>query len=112
MTQESPSRLSASGNLRNVCRKLGKNESQSIYCFFEFGKAIVIRLNELLEKGQKKPREKLNQEVHKYFPDGTSLILGNQASRDLQRHEKAEFRAPSIMPRYFYVIVRYFYDAS
>ncbi|RHZ69852.1 hypothetical protein Glove_277g10 [Diversispora epigaea] len=75
MSQESPGRLSASGNLRNVCRKLGKNESQNIYCYFEFGKAIVIRLNELLEKGQKKPREKLNQEIHKYFPDGTSLIL-------------------------------------
>ncbi|CAI2193769.1 8782_t:CDS:2 [Funneliformis geosporum] len=48
-------------------------DSQIIYCYYEFGLALTIRLNELIKKWQKKMRKKLNDEVHKHFPPGTTL---------------------------------------
>ncbi|CAI2192482.1 16457_t:CDS:2 [Funneliformis geosporum] len=59
--------------LRKICRKVGKADSQIIYCYYEFGLALTIRLNELIKKWQKKMRKKLNDEVHKHFPPGTTL---------------------------------------
>src|SRR3954471_3671892 len=68
LPQDQPSVL-----LRKLCQKVGKADSQAIYCFYEFGLALIIRLNESIEKEQKKARHKLNKEVQSYFPPGTSI---------------------------------------
>ncbi|RHZ72515.1 hypothetical protein Glove_242g97 [Diversispora epigaea] len=50
-----------------LCRKIGKADSETIYWYYEFGLALTIRLNELIENGQKRVRKKLNDEVHRHF---------------------------------------------
>ncbi|RIA99397.1 hypothetical protein C1645_730852 [Glomus cerebriforme] len=61
--------------LRKLCRKVGKSDSHTIYSYYEFGLELTIRLNEYIEKGQKKPRNKLNKEVQGYFPLSTPLTI-------------------------------------
>ncbi|CAG8612746.1 7826_t:CDS:2, partial [Acaulospora morrowiae] len=40
--------------LRKLCRKIGKADSETIYWYYEFGLALTIRINELVENGQKR----------------------------------------------------------
>jgi len=40
--------------LSKLCRKVSRADSETIYWYYEFGLAITIRLNELIENGQKK----------------------------------------------------------
>ena len=60
--------------LHKLCQKVGKFDSHTIYSYYEFGLVLTIHLNEYIEKGQKKPRNKLNKEVQGYFSLGTPLI--------------------------------------
>ncbi len=55
--------------------KVGKADSYAIYCYYEFGLAVINRLNELIEQRQKRARNKLNMEVQRYLPAGTSLAM-------------------------------------
>jgi hypothetical protein len=68
--QDQPSTI-----LQKLSRKVGKADSHAIYCYYEFGLAVIIRLNELIEQGQKRARHKLNTEVQRYLPAGTSLAV-------------------------------------
>jgi len=68
--QDQPSTI-----LRKLSRKVGKADSYAIYCYYEFGLAVINRLNELIEQGQKRARNKLNTEVQRYLPAGTSLAM-------------------------------------
>jgi hypothetical protein len=68
--QDQPSTI-----LLKLSRKVGKADSYAIYCYYEFGLAVINRLNELIEKGQKRARNKLNTEVQRYLPAGTSLAV-------------------------------------
>jgi len=47
--QDQPSTI-----LRKLSRKVGKADSYAIYCYYEFGLAVINRLNELIEQGQKR----------------------------------------------------------
>ena len=40
--------------LRKLSRRVGKADSNAIYCYYEFGLALTLRLNELIGKGQKR----------------------------------------------------------
>ncbi|CAG8708198.1 8905_t:CDS:2, partial [Funneliformis caledonium] len=68
--QDQPSTI-----LRKLSRKVSKADSYAIYCYYEFGLAVINRLNELIEQGQKRARNKLNTKVQKYLPAGTSLVV-------------------------------------
>ena len=68
--QDQPSTI-----LRKLSRKVGKADSYAIYCYYEFGLAVINRLNELIEQGQKRARNKLNTEIQRYLPAGTSLAV-------------------------------------
>ena len=68
--QDQPSTI-----LRKLSRKVGKADSYAIYCYYKFGLAVINRLNELIEQGQKRARNKLNTEVQRYLPAGTLTIF-------------------------------------
>ncbi|GBB83675.1 hypothetical protein RclHR1_10370012 [Rhizophagus clarus] len=68
--QDQPSTI-----LQKLSQKVGKADSYAIYCYYEFGLAVINRLNELLEQGQKRARHKLNTEVQRYLPAGTFLAV-------------------------------------
>jgi len=53
--------------LFKLCWKVSRADFKTIYWYYEFGLAITIHLNELIENGQKKMREMLNNEVLSYF---------------------------------------------
>ena len=61
--------------LRKLSQRVGKADSNAIYCYYEFGLAVTLRLNELIGKGQKRAQHALNKEVQNYLPLGTSLAM-------------------------------------
>ncbi|CAI2185915.1 15443_t:CDS:2 [Funneliformis geosporum] len=61
--------------LRKLYQKISKTDFYAIYCYYEFGLAVINRLNELIEKEQKKARNKLNMKVQRYLPADTSLVV-------------------------------------
>jgi hypothetical protein len=61
--------------LQKLSRKVSKADSYAIYCYYEFGLAVINRLNELIEQGQKRAQNKLNTKVQRYLPAGTSLAV-------------------------------------
>ncbi|GBB88518.1 hypothetical protein RclHR1_15040004 [Rhizophagus clarus] len=48
-SQDQPSTI-----LQKLSRKVGKADSYAIYCYYEFGLAVINHLNELIEQGQKR----------------------------------------------------------
>ncbi|CAG8526550.1 15939_t:CDS:1 [Acaulospora colombiana] len=79
------SSLIPSESLHHLCRKICRPETQSISCYFEFGKALKDRLDGLIEKRFVNARETLNKEVLRNFPAGTSL---NFAKRKMEKARK------------------------
>ncbi|CAG8826558.1 3360_t:CDS:2 [Gigaspora margarita] len=53
--------------------------------YYEFGLAVIIRLNELIEKGQKRARHKLNMDVLSYLPPGTSLAVAKDKIKKVRK---------------------------
>ena len=68
--QDQPSTI-----LQKLSWKVGKADSNVIYCYYKFGLTLTLRLNELIGKGQKRAWNKLNTEVQRYLPAGTSLAV-------------------------------------
>src|SRR4051794_36435470 len=61
--------------LRKLSQRVSKANFNAIYCYYEFGLALTLRLNELIGKGQKKAQHALNKEVQSYLPPGISLVM-------------------------------------
>ena len=81
--------------LRKLSRRVGKADSNAIYCYYEFGLAVINRLNELIEKGQKRARNKLNTEVQRYLPAGTSLAVAKDKIKKARKMVKLFSDDPS-----------------
>ncbi|CAG8673060.1 7016_t:CDS:1, partial [Acaulospora morrowiae] len=62
-------------SLQHLCRKVCKQENQTISCYYKFGKALKDRLDEFIEKKHVNARETLSKEVCGNFPPGTSPNL-------------------------------------
>ena len=88
--QDQPSTI-----LRKLSRKVGKADSYAIYCYYEFGLAVINRLNELIEQGQKRARNKLNTEVQRYLPAGTSLAVAKDKIKKARKMVKLFSDDPS-----------------
>src|SRR3954471_15786151 len=74
--------------LQKLSRRIGKADSNAIYCYYEFGLALTLRLNELIEKGQKRVQHALNKEVQSYLPPGTSLAVAKDKIKKARKMVK------------------------
>ena len=81
--------------LQKLSRKVSKADSYAIYCYYEFGLAVINRLNELIEQGQKRARHKLNTEVQRYLPAGTSLAVAKDKIKKARKMVKIFSDDPS-----------------
>jgi hypothetical protein len=81
--------------LRKLSRRVGKADSNAIYCYYEFGLALTLRLNELIGKGQKRAQHALNKEVQSYLPPGTSLAVAKDKIKKARKMVKLFIDDPS-----------------
>ncbi|CAG8583273.1 13599_t:CDS:2 [Funneliformis mosseae] len=81
--------------LRKLSRRVGKADSNSIYCYYEFGLALTLCLNELIGKGQKRAQHALNKEVQNYLPPGTSLAVAKDKIKKARKMVKLFIDDPS-----------------
>ncbi|CAG8656964.1 955_t:CDS:2 [Funneliformis caledonium] len=70
-------------------------DSNAIYCYYEFGLALTLRLNELIGKEQKRAQHALNKEVQSYLPPGTSLAVAKDKIKKARKMVKLFIDDPS-----------------
>ena len=81
--------------LQKLSWRVGKADSNAIYCYYEFGLALTLRLNELIGKGKKRAQHTLNKEVQSYLPAGTSLAVAKDKIKKARKMVKLFSDDPS-----------------
>ncbi|CAG8545123.1 11841_t:CDS:1 [Ambispora gerdemannii] len=81
--------------LQKLSRRVSKTDSNTIYCYYEFGLALTLHLNELIGKWQKRAQYILNKEVQNYLPPGTSLAVAKDKIKKARKMVKLFIDDPS-----------------
>ncbi|CAG8683566.1 2897_t:CDS:2 [Funneliformis mosseae] len=71
-----------------IHQKVSKADSNIIYCYYEFGLTLTLRLNELIGKGQKRVQHTLNMKIQRYLPAGTSLAMTKNKIKKVKKMVK------------------------
>ena len=81
--------------LRKLSRRVSKTDSNAIYCYYEFDLALILRLNELIRKGQKRTQYTLNMKVQRYLPAGIFLAVAKDKIKKVRKMVKIFSDDPS-----------------